>query len=80
MSDYKLVLPIMCSECMAITTFDIEARAARGATYDCKCGLIMLIKDDLSTMPINEYIKQGMIKRGVAVAENESIEASYIDL
>lgn len=60
MSDqtYKVVLPILCSECMAITTFDIEAHKARGATYDCKCGRVMLIQDDLSTIDLYESMSE----------------------
>lgn len=65
-TDYKTVLPIMCSECMAITTFDVEPRVARGATYDCKCGRVMLIQKDLSTVDLYDNMAAN-IKREMGI-------------
>ena len=56
----KTVLPILCSECFHITTFDVEPRVARGATYDCKCKRVMLIQQDLSTVDLYDNMAENI--------------------
>jgi hypothetical protein len=52
-TEYKIVLPIMCSECGYITAFDVPRKNAIGATYDCNCGRVMLIKGNLRTVDLH---------------------------
>ena len=54
----KTVLPILCSECFHITTFDVSHDKVRRATYDCKCERVMLIQDDLSTIDLHESMSE----------------------
>lgn len=49
MGDYELAIPVMCSECMDIRAFYLPAHALAGKAYECKCGLVMRVNDDLST-------------------------------
>lgn len=43
---------VACSICGEPTTFNVRIRDAIGATYDCPCGKVMLIDDDLNTVDL----------------------------
>lgn len=75
MTHQTLVLPIMCSDCLSVTTFNMEPREVKGCTYDCKCGRVMIINDDLSTISLSEKMRQDMIKRGIAVTDEIEIQS-----
>lgn len=77
MTDYKVVLPIICSECSHITTFDVPRNTAIGATYDCKCGRIMLIKGNLSTVDLHEQMGENMRSYGIDPA---GMKVGYVEL
>lgn len=61
METHELVTPILCSECWHITTFKLPDYEVRGCTYDCKCGRVMRIKRDLSTVDLHHEMKMGFI-------------------
>ena len=73
----KVVLPIMCSECGWITAFDVPRKSAIGATYDCKCGRIMLIKGNLSTVDLHEQMGDNLRAHGIDPA---GMKVGYVEL
>jgi hypothetical protein len=74
---HKVVLPIMCSECMAITAFDVPRKSAVGATYDCKCGRVMLIKGNLTTVDLYEQMGDNIRAMGI---DPTGMKAGYVEL
>jgi len=73
----KVVLPIMCGECMAITTFDLPRKSVIGATYDCKCGRVMLIKGNLTTVDLYEQMGDNIRAMGI---DPVGMKAGYVEL
>ena len=73
----KVVLPIMCSECYWITSFDVPRKSAIGATYDCKCGRVMLIKGNFSTVDLHEQMGDNLRARGI---DPVGMKAGYVEL
>lgn len=65
MTSYQTVLPIMCSECDHITAFDVPRKAAIGATYDCTCGRVMLIKGNLTTVDLHKQMAENLRNIGI---------------
>lgn len=76
-TDYKTVLPIMCSECGYITAFDVPRKTAIGATYDCNCGRVMLIKGNLRTVNLYHQMEENIRAMGV---DTTNMKIGHIDL
>jgi hypothetical protein len=76
-TEYKIVLPIMCSECGYITAFDVPRKNAIGATYDCNCGMVMLIKGNLRTVNLYHQMEQNIRAMGV---DTSGMKIGHIDL
>jgi hypothetical protein len=73
-NEYKIVVPILCSECWHITTFDLHEDEVRGSTYDCECGRVMRITRDLSTVDLHREMTD-------AIGSNvDSSKFGYVEL
>lgn len=78
MNQTELVTPILCSECWHITAFKMREDEVRGCTYDCKCGRVMRITRDLSTVDLYQEMAASVID-----AANKEVDPSkfgYVEL
>lgn len=77
METHELVTPILCSECWHITTFKMHEDSVRGCTYDCKCGRVMRITRDLSTVDLHQEMRRSFAEH-VLDTEPDNSKFGYI--